>query len=80
MSKPTSESLAATIITNRLLGLFSDEAKFCMSELLRRREDESDGFEFEKYIADQIKTIQDYNESSLSNNGLMNLLSSIGKI
>ena len=80
MSEPTSESLAAVIISNRLLGLFSDQAKVCMSELLRRREDEGDLFKFEEYIANQIKTIQDNNEQASANNGLMSLLSSISKI
>lgn len=74
MSKPTSESLAAIIVSNRALGLYKEEAKTCMSELLRRREDENDPFEFEKYIEDQIKIIDDGNEKSRANNGLVTLL------
>ncbi len=80
MSEPSSESLAAVIISNRLLGLFSDQAKICMSELLRRREDEGDLFKFEEYIDNQIKIIQDENEKAFANNGLMSLLSSISKV
>ena len=80
MTKQTSESLAATIISNRVLGLFSDEAKFCMSELLRRREDENDLFDFEKYIEDQIKIIENNNNQSMSDNGLVNLVSLVGRI
>lgn len=81
--KASSESLAATIIANRTLGLYPDEAKYCISELLRRREDEGDPFDFEKYIDNQIQIIETNNESSRSGNQVMNLmtaLSSIGKI
>jgi polyhydroxyalkanoate synthesis regulator phasin len=74
--KTSSESLAAIIITNRVLNLYKDEAKQCMSELLRRREDEDDTFEFEKYIDDQIQKIEDENKN-IQNKGLQNLVSSI---
>ena len=80
MDKPTSESLAAVIVSNRILGLCTDEAKFCMSELMRRREDEQDPFEFEKFIEDQIKIVDDNNEKSRSNNGLATLLSSLSSM
>jgi hypothetical protein len=83
MDKPTSESLAAVIVSNRVLGLCPDEAKSCMSELMRRREDEQDPFEFEKFIEDQIRIVDENNEKSRANNGLATLLaslSSMGKI
>jgi hypothetical protein len=83
MDKPTSKSLAAIIVSNRVLGLYTEKAKYCMSELLRRREDEQDPFEFEKFIEDQIRIIEDSNEKSKANNGLMTLmtsLSSMGRI
>jgi len=80
MSKPTSESLAAIIISNRVLGLYSEEAKACMSELLRRREDDGDVFEFEKYIDNQIQIIESGNEKSRDNNGLLNLISSLSSV
>ena len=80
MNKPTSESLAAIIVSNRALGLYSEEAKGCMSELLRRREDDNDPFDFEKYIDDQIKIIEDSNEKSRAANGLMSLMSTLSSI
>jgi hypothetical protein len=80
MDKPTSESLAAIIISNRVLGLYTEEAKFCMSELMRRREDEKDPFEFEKFIDDQIGIIENVNKKSRDNNGLINLMSSLSSI
>jgi hypothetical protein len=80
MSKPTSESLAAIVISNRVLGLYSDEAKACMSELLRRREDEGDAFEFEKYISDQIAIVDGVNEKSREGNGLLNLISTLSSV
>ena len=80
MSKPTSESLAAIIITNRVLGLYSEEAKSCMSELLRRRDDDGDTFEFEKYIETNIQTIESGNNKSKDNNGLLNLISSLSSV
>lgn len=80
MDKPTSESLAAIIISNRILGLYSDEAKVCMSELLRRREDDGDTFEFEKYITDQIAIVNVANEKSREGNGLMNLISTLSSV
>lgn len=80
MDKPTSESLAAVIVSNRVLGLYSDEAKFCMSELMRRREDEQDPFGFEKFIEDQIQIIEEGNEKSRANNGLATLLSSLSSM
>jgi hypothetical protein len=80
MYKETSKSLAAIIISNRILGLYSEKAKSCMSELLRRREDDGDLFEYEKYIEDQIQIIEDKNELSRANNGLFNMISSVGKM
>lgn len=80
MDKPTSESLAAIIVSNRVIGLYTEEAKSCMSELLRRREDEQDPFEFEKFIEDQIRIIEDGNEKSRANNGLVTLLSSLSSM
>lgn len=80
MNKPTSESLAAIIISNRVLGLYSDEAKICMSELLRRREDDNDPFEFEKYISDQIQIIESGNDKSKDNNGLLNFVSALSSV
>ena len=80
MNKPTSESLAAIIISNRVLGLYSDEAKTCMSELLRRREDDNDPFEFEKYISDQIQIIESGNDKSKDNNGLLNFVSALSSV
>jgi len=76
MSKSSSESLAAIIISNRVLGLFSEEAKSCMSELMRRREEDQDSFEFEKYIDEQIKIIENNNEKSKSGKEFTSLLSS----
>jgi len=78
--QPTSESLAAIIISNRVLGLYQEESKSCMSELLRRREDDGDTFEFEKYIEEKIKIIYDGNEKSRANNGFMSLLSSLSSL
>ncbi|MCK9567634.1 hypothetical protein M0R72_01630 [Candidatus Pacearchaeota archaeon] len=80
MDKTTSESLAAIVISNRILGLYSDEAKVCMSELLRRREDDGDSFEFEKYINDQIEIVNGLNDKSREGNGLINLISSLSSI
>jgi len=80
MYKETSESLAAIIISNRILGLYSEKAKSCMSELLRRREDDGDLFEYEKYIEDQIQIIEDKNELSRANNGLFNMISSLSLV
>ena len=80
MDKPTSESLAAIIVSNRVLDLYTEKAKYCMSELLRRREDEQDPFEFEKFIDDQIKIIEDTNEKSRANNGLITLMSSLSSM
>ena len=80
MNEPTSESLVAIIVSHRVLGLYQEEAKTCMSELLRRREDDNDPFEFEKYIEDQIKIIDDGNEKSRANNGLVTLLSSLSSL
>lgn len=82
MNKATSESLAATIISNRILGLNLEQSKICMSELLRRREEENDQFEFEKYIDEKIKLINDTNKNAVSNNEIMkfmSLISSVGK-
>jgi hypothetical protein len=78
--KSISESLAAIVIANRVLGLFSDEAKSCMSELLRRREDDRDPFDFEKYIDDQIGAIEIRNEESRKDNVLMTFLSSLSSV
>lgn len=76
----TSESLAAIIVANRVLGLYSDEAKYCMSELLRRREDEGDSFEFEKFIDEKISLIEASNEESRKGNVLMTVLSSLSSV
>lgn len=78
--KASSESLAATVVANRILGIFVEEAKASMSELLRRREDEEDIFDFEKFIDDQIKRIEATNESSRANNGLLKFMSAITSI
>lgn len=80
---PTSESLAATIVANRILGLYQEESKQCMSELLRRKEDENDQFDFESYIKNQIDNIESINDESRNNNGLtrlMEVLSSFRRI
>jgi hypothetical protein len=79
MDKPSSESLAAIIVTSRVLGLFSEDSKKCMSELLKRK-DEGDIFDYESYISNQIKIIEDTNNKSKNDNGFMKLLSSLSSM
>jgi hypothetical protein len=79
-NKNSSESLAAIIVTNRILGLCKEEAKYCMCELLRRREDENDPFLFEEYIENKIKEIQNTNDEAVNNNGFVRFLSTISSI
>jgi len=48
-----SKALAVTIIAYRILGLYKEEAKFCMMELMRRKQN-GDTFQFEKFIKDGV--------------------------
>lgn len=78
--KHSSESLAAIIVTNRVLGLCKEEAKYCMCELLRRREEENDPFLFEEYINNKIEEIKNTNDEAINNNGFVRFLSTISSI
>lgn len=49
-----SKALAVTIIAYRVLGLYKEEAKLCMMELMRRRK-LGEKFEFERFIKDGVK-------------------------
>ena len=80
MNNPTSESLVAIIVSNRILNLYHEESKCAMSELLRRREDDGDIFEFEKNIDEQVLLIEETISKSIDNNGFLSLISAIGKI
>lgn len=51
-----SEGLASIIVAYRSLGLFKDDAKNAMAELMRRK-DEGNIFDFEKFISDEIKKL-----------------------
>jgi len=73
--KPTSQSLAAKVVAYRALGLFKDEARLAMAELVQRR-DEGDDFEYEKYIEDKLKEIP----KSQVNSEVVKFLSSIAHI
>jgi len=52
--KNDSKALAVTIIAYRILGLYKEEAKFCMMELMRRKQ-KGDIFDFESFIKDGVK-------------------------
>jgi hypothetical protein len=79
MEKPTSESLAAVIVCTRLFGINKDEAKVCMSELLRRREEDNDIFDFENYINEKVNNIQNQTKQFESKN-ILSGLSLLGKL
>ena len=52
--KQDSKALAVTIVANRVLGSYREEAKKCMLILMQRRF-AGDKFEFERFIEDAAK-------------------------
>lgn len=75
-SKTSSESLAAIIVANRTLGLFKSQARDAMIELMRRREDEHDDFDFNKFIAEKLNEIP----KSQLNPDVIKLMSSLSML
>lgn len=76
MNEPTSESLAAIIVTYRSLNLFKDNARDAMIELLKRK-DKGDTFDFESYIEEKLKAIpKPNNEVSKA----LSFISNIGSV
>lgn len=55
--KPSSESLAAIIVASRAFGLFKPQARDAMIELMRRKEEENDNFDFNKFITEKLNDI-----------------------
>lgn len=55
--KPTSQALAAIVVAHRTLGGFKTEAKSAMAELVFRRKQEGDDFDYEKYIEEKIAAL-----------------------
>lgn len=51
-----SEGLASIVVVYRTFGLFKDDAKNAMAELMRRKDD-GDLFEFENFITDEIEKL-----------------------
>ena len=68
-----SETLAAIIVANRVLGSFKDEARLAMIELMKRKK-EGDLFDFNKFIEDEIASIPQPDKD------VSQLISSISKI
>ena len=58
MPSAPSESLCAYIILFRTLGMEKDFSILCMQELLRRKEQLGDDFDYEQYIKDKMPTVQ----------------------
>lgn len=50
-----SQTLATRIVIHRMLNSFHEEAKLAMFELMRRRVQDKEEFDFEKYIEDGFK-------------------------
>lgn len=75
ISEKTSEGLASIIVAYRTFGLFKDEAKEAMSELLLRKD--HDNFDYEGFISNQIGNLP---KSSIPNEviTLMKTISSQG--
>jgi hypothetical protein len=72
----SSELLAAIIVSNRVIGLFVDESRSAMIELMTRRQLGSD-FDFETYINEKIKQITPEKSSNVDNNLINNSISLI---
>jgi hypothetical protein len=51
--KTNSENLASMIVIYRVLGIFKEEAKLCMIELMKRKENDDD-FDFESFINENV--------------------------
>jgi hypothetical protein len=79
----SSESLAAVVVTYRVLGLYKEHARVCMMELMRRKDEDQDPFDFEKFIDEKSKDIVVESEKYKINkelNSLLSAVSSIGKV
>jgi hypothetical protein len=74
---PSSESLAAIVVAFRYFGLYKDEARNAMIELMRRK-DSGDSFDFEKFINEKFINIP---KSNIDPNMVrfLNSLSIIGR-
>lgn len=74
----SSELLAAIIVSNRVIGLFVEESRSAMIELMTRRQLGSD-FDFETYISEKIKQITPEKNPNIDNN-INNSISLIKRI
>jgi len=52
----SSESLAATVVAYRALGVFKSESREAMIELMQRKKD-GDEFDYEKYISEKTAMV-----------------------
>lgn len=76
-NKP-SEVLAAIIVSNRVIGLFTAESRSAMIELMTRRQLGSD-FNFESYIEQKVKEITPEKSSNIDNDIINNSIALIKK-
>jgi hypothetical protein len=72
-----SESLAATIVAYRFLGLCKTESRNAMIELMRRK-NLGDLFDYEQYISDKLLSLSKLNKNSSDINNLLSLLIQFG--
>ena len=74
-AKDSSESLAAIVFAHKAFGLFKEESRDAMIELMIRRE-AGDEFDFDQYIATKLKEMP----KPQVNEGFHNVLSALNTL